>query len=87
MDAVVAEQQIDARWHCLTAEESLRRLGSSSNGLTSAEAAAALAGYGPNAITDAEPFSPWALFLAQFNRTSPVHETSDAGSAARRRTA
>jgi Ca2+-transporting ATPase len=66
MDAVVAERQIDARWHCLTAEESLRRLGSSSDGLTSAEAGAALARYGPNAITGAEPFSPWALFLAQF---------------------
>jgi len=66
MDAVAAEQQIDARWHCLTAEESLRRLGSSSDGLTSAEAAAALAQYGPNAITVAEPFGPWAIFLAQF---------------------
>ena len=66
MDAVATEQQIDACWHCLTAEESLRRLGSSSAGLTSAEAGAALARYGPNALTVAEPFSPWAIFLAQF---------------------
>ena len=64
MDAVAAEQQIDARWHCLTAEESLRRLRSSSDGLTSAEAGAALARYGANAITVAEPFGPWAIFLA-----------------------
>ena len=66
MDAVAGEQQSDAGWHCLTAEESLRRLGSSSDGLTSAEAGAALARYGPNAITVAEPFGPWAIFLAQF---------------------
>jgi|GEM_PF-6858 len=66
MDAVATEQQIDARWHCLTAEESVRRLGSSSDGLTSAEAGAALARYGPNAITVAQPFGPWTIFLAQF---------------------
>ncbi|HEY8006310.1 MAG TPA: cation-transporting P-type ATPase, partial [Methylocella sp.] len=66
MDAVATEQQIDVGWHSLSAEESLLRLGSSSDGLTSAEAGAALARYGPNAITVAEPFSPWAIFLAQF---------------------
>lgn len=65
MDAVAAEQQIEARWHCLSADESLRRLGSSSNGLISAEAGAVLAGYGPNALTVAGPLSPWAIFLTR----------------------
>jgi len=40
-------------------------VGSSPDCLTSAEAGAALARYGPNAITVSEPFGPWAIFLAQ----------------------
>ena len=66
MDSGAAEQPIDADWHCLSAEESLRRLGSSLHGLTSTQAQQALARYGRNTITVSEAFSPWAIFLSQF---------------------
>ncbi|WP_202620562.1 HAD-IC family P-type ATPase [Methylocystis heyeri] len=66
MDRGAAEQPIEARWHCLSAEESLRRQGSSPEGLTSMQAEEALARYGPNRISVSEAFSPLTIFLAQF---------------------
>jgi P-type Ca2+ transporter type 2C len=66
MDSGAAERPIDARWHCLSAEESLRRQGSSLDGLTSMEAEQALVRYGLNRIAVSEAFSPLAIFLAQF---------------------
>jgi P-type Ca2+ transporter type 2C len=66
MDSGMAEQPIDAHWHCLSPEESVRRLGSSLNGLTSTQAEEALARYGPNTIAVSETFSPWAILLSQF---------------------
>jgi P-type Ca2+ transporter type 2C len=60
------EQPTNAHWHCLSPEESVRRLGSSLNGLTSAQAEAALARFGPNAIAVSESIHPLAIFLAQF---------------------
>ena len=66
MASGAAEQPIDSDWHCLSAEESLRRLGSTLDGLTSTQARQALARYGRNTITVSEAFSPWAIFLSQF---------------------
>ncbi|HTO78866.1 MAG TPA: HAD-IC family P-type ATPase, partial [Methylocystis sp.] len=66
MDLGAAGQPIDADWHCWSAEESLRRLGSSFDGLTSTQAEEALVRYGRNTIAVSEAFSPWAIFLSQF---------------------
>jgi P-type Ca2+ transporter type 2C len=66
MDWGAAERSIEARWHCLSAEESLRRQGSSPEGLTSMQADEALVRYGPNRIAVSGSFSPLAIFLAQF---------------------
>jgi Ca2+-transporting ATPase len=53
-------------WHTLPCEEVLRQLGSSSSGLTSAEAARRLAQYGANELERAEEISRWKIFLGQF---------------------
>ncbi|MCM2303969.1 MAG: cation-translocating P-type ATPase [Elusimicrobia bacterium] len=53
-------------WHRLPAEEALKALGSSTAGLSSAEAAARLARDGPNVLASAPRRSPWAIFLSQF---------------------
>ena len=53
-------------WHCGTADEVLERLGASAIGLTSADAWKLLAEHGPNALKEAKPISPWAIFFAQF---------------------
>jgi Ca2+-transporting ATPase len=54
------------RWHTLTSEAASKALGSSLNGLTSAEAASRLATYGPNELQAAERASALSLFLDQF---------------------
>jgi len=48
------------------AEELLAQLGSSSNGLTAAEAQRRLKESGPNTLKVRRPASPWGLFLNQF---------------------
>jgi Ca2+-transporting ATPase len=53
-------------WHCWPPDEVLERLGASANGLTSADARKLLAEHGPNALKEAKPISPWAIFFAQF---------------------
>jgi Ca2+-transporting ATPase len=53
-------------FHVLTAEESLRALDTSPQGLSTAEAAQRFAAIGPNELEASQRTSPWALFLAQF---------------------
>jgi P-type Ca2+ transporter type 2C len=66
MASATAEDVREAHWHCCSAEETLRALAASPNGRTATQADAALARYGPNTIAVSEPYSPWAIFLAQF---------------------
>lgn len=54
------------RWHSLSIEETLQRLGVSADGLTSAEAATRLARAGRNEIARRKPIEPWRLLLKQF---------------------
>jgi len=56
-------------WHGLPAEEALRTLGSSAEGLTGEEAAARLLAHGPNALPEPPGRHPFLRFLAQFNNT------------------
>ncbi len=65
-DPGASQRSDDRHWHCLSTTESLRRLASSSAGLTKTQADERLAGHGPNAITVSETFSPWTIFLTQF---------------------
>ena len=53
-------------WHAESAEEALRRLGSSPHGLTGAEAQRRLAVHGPNALQAARRTPAWQLLLGQF---------------------
>jgi calcium-translocating P-type ATPase len=55
-----------APWHTLTAAEALDLLQTSPRGLSSDEAGARLAAYGPNVFDDVEPPSPVIVFLRQF---------------------
>ena len=59
-------QQKSKPWHCETPDEVLERLGASAIGLTNADARRLLAEHGPNALKEAKPISPWAIFFAQF---------------------
>ena len=53
-------------WHAATADEVLRRLDSSKEGLTGAEANRRLAQYGRNELKEAAAVNPWRIFGAQF---------------------
>ena len=53
-------------WHILTQDAAFERLNSSSNGLTSAEAARRLSETGPNEIQAAKRISAWEILLEQF---------------------
>ncbi|GBD15478.1 putative cation-transporting ATPase F [bacterium HR26] len=57
-------------WHALPAEECMRRLGSSPEGLSQAEARRRLARYGPNQVEEIPP--PNLLRLAFHQFTSPL---------------
>ena len=54
-------------WHCLSEEEVLEALGVSAQGLSTAQAAEALATSGPNVLEERKRVSPLSIFLAQFN--------------------
>ncbi len=56
----------EKRWHELTTEEVLDRLGTSTSGLTEDEAASRLEQYGPNEIQRGKKTSRVVLFLQQF---------------------
>jgi len=53
------------RWHAMSSEDVLARLGSTPAGLSTAEAARRLAEHGPNELTAAHRISPWAVLLEQ----------------------
>jgi len=54
------------KWYLLSPAAALERLGSSADGLTSAEAARRLAEYGPNSLKEIRPAGPVRVFLGQF---------------------
>jgi len=62
----VMEKPEAASWHRLPPDEVLSSLGSSSVGLSAAEAASRLAKNGPNVLVSAPRRSPWAIFFGQF---------------------
>jgi len=55
-----------AAWHAVPAEECLARIGSTRQGLTTAEAARRLASCGPNALPATRGVSAWQVLAAQF---------------------
>ena len=67
--APASTQSADSVW-TLSVDDALRAAGSTANGLTSAEAAARLARYGPNTIEDRKKSDSLSLLLKQF--TSPI---------------
>lgn len=60
-------QDISVKWHSLSTDEVLERLEAPQNGLTSAEAAARLAAYGPNQLSEAPRPSFLKMVLDQLN--------------------
>jgi len=56
-------------WHAMAPEEALSALQSSRDGLATAEAAARLRRFGPNALPEPPAPNPLLRFLAQFNNT------------------
>ncbi|MGE0151455.1 MAG: cation-transporting P-type ATPase [Reyranellaceae bacterium] len=65
----IAAGAADQLWHGATIEQTVARLATSRDGLTSAEAARRLAQYGPNALPEAKRRHPVLRFLAQFDNT------------------
>ena len=66
MSAHTGETEPSNAWHALTTEEALQRLGSAPAGLTSAEAEARRARYGPNRLRPPERASAWKILADQF---------------------
>ncbi|HSN64054.1 MAG TPA: HAD-IC family P-type ATPase, partial [Azonexus sp.] len=62
----VAEQSKDQAWHNQSAEAVLAQLASTSEGLSSHEAAQRLAANGPNELKEGKRISPLQIFLGQF---------------------
>ena len=58
--------EVVGRWHSETVEGSLERLSASAEGLSSGEAAARLAQYGPNQLIGAPPVSALKLVIDEF---------------------
>jgi P-type Ca2+ transporter type 2C len=61
-----AEQPKGKAWHSQSAEEVLAQLASTSEGLSSHEAAQRLAAHGPNELKEGKPISPLQIILGQF---------------------
>ncbi len=68
MAAVVVDVDcaVGAAWHTLTADETMRRLGTPAAGLAAGEAKQRLQKHGPNELQTAAPIRPWRILLAQF---------------------
>ncbi len=60
------ESEPASSWHTLTVEETFKRLNSSPNGLTAAEAARRLEQFGPNEVQSAGRISALSILLEQF---------------------
>jgi Ca2+-transporting ATPase len=56
----------ETAWYHVTAEASLRELGTTAAGLSPAEAASRLQRYGPNTLREEKGTSPWHILFAQF---------------------
>ena len=56
-------------WHALSADEAVARLETRRDGLTTAEARARLARFGPNALPPSPPFPWWRVLLDQLRST------------------
>lgn len=56
-------------WHALSAEEAIKKLNTSSQGLSEEEAKRRLEEYGPNEIKEAKKISPLEILLRQFKNT------------------
>ncbi|OIO74650.1 MAG: ATPase [Zetaproteobacteria bacterium CG1_02_53_45] len=54
-------------WHTIATDEALERLGSSSAGLTTADAQQRLAEYGPNSLPESHTRSLFSILLGQFS--------------------
>ena len=62
------QNQVQANWHALTPEQTLKQLATpQESGLTSDEAARRLQSYGPNQLTEAPGITFWQMLLDQFN--------------------
>ncbi len=60
-------EETDNNWHRVSASDTTRRLGvDPKSGLSSAEASARQAQFGPNRLEEIPPRSPWLLLLDQF---------------------
>ncbi|MEM2141870.1 MAG: HAD-IC family P-type ATPase, partial [Candidatus Thorarchaeota archaeon] len=59
-------------WHAIEADDVIRILGSSEDGLSQGEAAGRLAKYGPNEISLRTRTSPLTIFLRQFKNTLTI---------------
>jgi len=57
-------------WHCIPTPECIERLGSRSEGLTTAETARRLADGGPNKLELAEGRSNWQILWDQFSNAA-----------------
>ena len=56
----------ERRWHAISAEESLKALGTGAEGISTAEAKRRLGIYGPNRLEEAKKVSTLEIFLEQF---------------------
>ena len=65
-DRAIAAKPEGIAWHSQSANEALAHLGSAATGLSAQEAAKRLATSGPNELKEADPISPWVVFLGQF---------------------
>ena len=68
-DAVSPDREAESRWHALSAEDVLGRLGTRPDGLDGTEAAQRLARHGRNELPRPPRRSALLRFLAQFNNT------------------
>ncbi|MEM4318604.1 MAG: cation-translocating P-type ATPase [Candidatus Pacearchaeota archaeon] len=67
MQKVVESKRKEWQAHALTAQEVMKKLGSSKNGLSMTEAKRRLAIYGKNEIKEVHKIKPFLIFLSQFN--------------------
>ncbi len=59
------EERTEREWHALSAEEALKALGSSEEGLTSEEAKKRLSACGPNTLKEGKKKSVWRMLFEQ----------------------
>lgn len=65
-EQTIVAQSAGNSWHSQSAEDVLRQLASTADGLSSQEAAQRLSTSGPNELKEGKPVSPLRIFLGQF---------------------